>query len=129
MKNLALAVLVLLALSLFTGCSSGSDAGDSSGNPSFSCDAPASDSDLGLSYAHRRCATFASMPSDLRDGNCATDDGDQIVASCAADGLVGTCKVPNTYFESITYSYYSDSTLADAQKNCTGLHGTFEAAQ
>ncbi len=127
MKIIALAVLAPLALSLFTGCSSGSDAGDSNGDPSFSCDVAANDS--GFGYDARRCATFASMPSDLRDGNCTAGESEQIVASCSTDGLIGTCKVPNTNFESITYSYYSDSTLADAQTSCDGLKGTFEAAQ
>jgi hypothetical protein len=128
MKNVTFALLVPVAVTLLAGCS-GSSSSDSSGsssdNPPFSCDVH----QIAYSDVQHRCATFASMPSDLRDGNCDASNGDQVVDSCPTDGLIGTCVVPNDNFESITYSYYSDSTLEVAEHNCAGLRGTFNAAK
>jgi hypothetical protein len=133
MKTILLGLVMVSAAMILSGCgSSASNGGDdpagsgaSSSNPPFSCDVH----QIEFSDVQHRCATFASMPSDLRDDNCDATNGDQVVDSCPSDGLIGTCVVPNTNFESITYSYYSDSTLDVAEHNCAGLRGTFSAAK
>ena len=133
MKTILVGLVLVSAAMILSGCGSASSSGDdsagsgasASSNPPFSCDVH----QIEFSDVQHRCATFASMPSDLRDDNCDATNGDQVVESCPSDGLIGTCVVPNTNFESITYSYYTDSTLEVAEDNCAGLRGTFNAAK
>lgn len=128
MKTLLVDLVLVSAATILSGCgsSASSDGGASkSTDPPFSCDVH----QIAFSDVQHRCATFASMPSEYRDGNCDATNGDQVVDSCPTDALIGTCVVPNTNFESITFSYYTDSTLDVAEDNCAGIGGTFNATK